>query len=213
MAYARSKSVASYLNEVKVPVLLGQGQADTLFTLQEAGHHHPAQPGDRTGAGTRRDQPVTIELPALVHRVPAGHRIALTLATTDAAYRNSAVPAAVTVAAGAGQTLSLPTSGTTTVPTVAAPAAPAAPSNAPTVPAAASPVAAAPQAGGSAGVAAQAGLPPLAATSAAAITQRRWWPPGVPWCWWVASSSPRSPAGGGDRTEAAVRATLALKPG
>lgn len=112
-------------------------------------------------------QPVTIELPALVHRVPAGHRIALTLATTDAAYRNSAVPAAVTVAAGAGQTLSLPTSGTTTVPTVAAPAAPAAPSNAPTVPAAASPVAAAPQAGGSAGVAAQAGLPPLAATSAA----------------------------------------------
>lgn len=36
VAYARSKSVASYLDAVKVPVLLGQGEADTLFTLQEA---------------------------------------------------------------------------------------------------------------------------------------------------------------------------------
>jgi len=34
--FARGASVASYLDEIDVPVLLSQGQADTLFNLQEA---------------------------------------------------------------------------------------------------------------------------------------------------------------------------------
>jgi len=54
-------------------------------------------------------QPVRIELPALVHRVPAGHRIALTLSATDFAYRNSDLAQPVDVLAGVRQTLTLPT--------------------------------------------------------------------------------------------------------
>ena len=34
--YLRSNSVASYLADVRVPTLIGQGQADTLFNLQES---------------------------------------------------------------------------------------------------------------------------------------------------------------------------------
>lgn len=34
--FARQASVASYLDEIDIPVLLSQGQADTLFNLQEA---------------------------------------------------------------------------------------------------------------------------------------------------------------------------------
>jgi ABC-2 type transport system ATP-binding protein len=34
--YLRSNSVASYLRQVRVPTLIGQGQADTLFNLQES---------------------------------------------------------------------------------------------------------------------------------------------------------------------------------
>jgi ABC-2 type transport system ATP-binding protein len=34
--YLRSNSVASYMRDVRVPTLLGQGQADTLFNLQES---------------------------------------------------------------------------------------------------------------------------------------------------------------------------------
>ena len=34
--YLRSNSVASYVGKVRVPTLLGQGQADTLFNLQES---------------------------------------------------------------------------------------------------------------------------------------------------------------------------------
>ena len=34
--YLRSNSVASYVTQVRVPTLLGQGQADTLFNLQES---------------------------------------------------------------------------------------------------------------------------------------------------------------------------------
>nr|WP_275585498.1 CocE/NonD family hydrolase [Blastococcus saxobsidens] len=34
--YLRSNSVASYMADVRVPTLLGQGQADTLFNLQES---------------------------------------------------------------------------------------------------------------------------------------------------------------------------------
>ncbi|TFV87851.1 CocE/NonD family hydrolase [Blastococcus sp. CT_GayMR16] len=34
--YLRSNSVASYMGDVRVPTLIGQGQADTLFNLQES---------------------------------------------------------------------------------------------------------------------------------------------------------------------------------
>jgi ABC-2 type transport system ATP-binding protein len=42
-------------------------------------------------------KPVHIELPGIVHRVQAGHRLQLVLASTDAAYRNSAAPQPVSV--------------------------------------------------------------------------------------------------------------------
>jgi putative CocE/NonD family hydrolase len=42
-------------------------------------------------------KPVTITLPAVVHRFAAGHRIEVVLAGSDAAYANNAVPQAVTV--------------------------------------------------------------------------------------------------------------------
>ncbi len=36
IAFARNASVGSYLDDIRIPTLLGQGQADTLFNLQEA---------------------------------------------------------------------------------------------------------------------------------------------------------------------------------
>jgi predicted acyl esterase len=36
IAFLRSNSVSSYMDQIRVPTLLGQGQADTLFTLQES---------------------------------------------------------------------------------------------------------------------------------------------------------------------------------
>ncbi|NYG07510.1 ABC-2 type transport system ATP-binding protein [Phycicoccus badiiscoriae] len=55
-------------------------------------------------------QPVHIELPAIVHRVAAGHRIELVLASTDAAYKNAYAVQPVTVHASplTPATLSLP---------------------------------------------------------------------------------------------------------
>ena len=44
-------------------------------------------------------QPVHIELPAIVHRVEAGHRLQLALASTDAAYKNAYAVQPVTVRA------------------------------------------------------------------------------------------------------------------
>jgi predicted acyl esterase len=41
--------------------------------------------------------PVTVALPAIVHRFAAGHRVRLVVAGSDAAYRGSPVPAAVTI--------------------------------------------------------------------------------------------------------------------
>ena len=42
--FLRSNSVACYMSDVRVPTLLGQGQADTLFNLQESvGHLHGPQ--------------------------------------------------------------------------------------------------------------------------------------------------------------------------
>jgi len=55
-------------------------------------------------------QPVHIELPGVVHRVDAGHRIRLVLASTDAAYRNAHAVQPVTVRASplAPDALSIP---------------------------------------------------------------------------------------------------------
>jgi ABC-2 type transport system ATP-binding protein len=56
-------------------------------------------------------QPVTIELPGIVHRVETGHRLRLVLAATDAAYKNAYPVQPVTLASTAGgteQTLTLP---------------------------------------------------------------------------------------------------------
>jgi predicted acyl esterase len=36
IAFLRSNSVSSYMRDIKVPTLIGQGQADTLFNLQES---------------------------------------------------------------------------------------------------------------------------------------------------------------------------------
>jgi len=44
-------------------------------------------------------KPVHIELPGIVHRVPAGHRLQLVLASTDAAYKNAYTVQPVTVSA------------------------------------------------------------------------------------------------------------------
>ena len=51
-----------------------------------------------------------IELPAIVHRVEAGHRLRLVLASTDAAYKNAYAVQPVTVRASpaAPATLSIP---------------------------------------------------------------------------------------------------------
>lgn len=55
-------------------------------------------------------QPVHLELPAIVHRVDAGHRLRLVLASTDAAYKNAYAVQPVTVRASptAPATLSIP---------------------------------------------------------------------------------------------------------
>jgi ABC-2 type transport system ATP-binding protein len=55
-------------------------------------------------------QPVTIELPAIVHRFDTGHRFALVLAGGDMAYRGSNLRQAVTLTTGGGsvQQLTLP---------------------------------------------------------------------------------------------------------
>jgi ABC-2 type transport system ATP-binding protein len=50
----------------------------------------------RVGDVTR---PVHIELPGIVHRVPAGHRLRLVLASTDAAYQSAYAVQPVTVTA------------------------------------------------------------------------------------------------------------------
>jgi len=42
-------------------------------------------------------KPVTLELPGVVHRYQAGHRLSVVVAATDAAYRNNKVVQPVTV--------------------------------------------------------------------------------------------------------------------
>jgi len=64
----------------------------------------PVRVGDVT-------QPVHIELPAIVHRFPAGHRLQLVLASTDAAYKNAYAmqPVSVHASPTAPATLRVPT--------------------------------------------------------------------------------------------------------
>lgn len=58
----------------------------------------------RIGDVTR---PVTIELPGIVHRFAAGHRLAVVLAGGDLAYRGATLPQPVTITTGAGAVQSL----------------------------------------------------------------------------------------------------------
>jgi putative CocE/NonD family hydrolase len=66
----------------------------------------PVRIGDLAG-------PVTIELPGIVHRFEAGHRLAVVLAGGDMAYRGSSLRQAVSLTTGAGitQELTLPVVG------------------------------------------------------------------------------------------------------
>jgi predicted acyl esterase len=81
------------------------------------------------------DAPVRIELPGVVQRVPAGHRLALVLAASDAGYRGNVAPGEVTVTTTAAEpgVLELPVlAGLREVPPVAVPiAAPTPPAAAP----------------------------------------------------------------------------------
>jgi predicted acyl esterase len=52
-------------------------------------------------------KPVTIELPGIVHRFEAGHRLAVVLAGGDLAYRGSTLPQPVTLTTGPGRTQQL----------------------------------------------------------------------------------------------------------
>jgi ABC-2 type transport system ATP-binding protein len=52
--------------------------------------------------------PVTVTLPAIVHRFAAGHQLKLVVAGGSVNYRGGIVGAPVTIAAGSGQTLVLP---------------------------------------------------------------------------------------------------------
>ncbi|HEX2072536.1 MAG TPA: CocE/NonD family hydrolase [Geodermatophilus sp.] len=58
-------------------------------------------------------KPVTVELPAIVHRFEPGHRLAVVLAGGDMAYRGSTAPQQVSLATGPGrvQQLTLPVVG------------------------------------------------------------------------------------------------------
>jgi predicted acyl esterase len=47
--------------------------------------------------------PVSVTLPAIVHRFAAGHRVRLVIAGSDAAYRGSPVPTAVTITTSPGE--------------------------------------------------------------------------------------------------------------
>ncbi|MGW0230023.1 alpha/beta fold hydrolase [Actinopolymorpha singaporensis] len=53
-------------------------------------------------------RPVPVTLPGIVHRFPAGHRLRVTLATTDQAYAGPAQPQVYTVGLAAGTGVKLP---------------------------------------------------------------------------------------------------------
>ncbi|MER5701193.1 alpha/beta fold hydrolase [Micromonospora sp. NPDC002296] len=62
--------------------------------------------------------PVTVTLPAIVRRIEAGHRLRITVATTDQAYTTPVAPTVYTVAAGDGPVV-LPTVAGEPIPTTA----------------------------------------------------------------------------------------------
>lgn len=72
-----------------------------------------------TGLRPGVPRPVTVHLPAIVHDVPAGHRLALTVGTTDLAYQLPTDPRTYTIALAGGAAAAV------TVPTVHASARPA----------------------------------------------------------------------------------------
>ncbi|TDB70792.1 alpha/beta fold hydrolase [Micromonospora sp. KC723] len=63
-------------------------------------------------------RPVRVTLPAIVHRVEAGHRLRLVVATSDQAYATPVEPAVYTIAAGDAP-LALPTVDAVPIPTAA----------------------------------------------------------------------------------------------
>jgi len=56
-------------------------------------------------------KPITVTLPAIVHRFAAGHAVRLVVAGGSINYRGGLVSAPVTIAGGTGQTLTLPVVG------------------------------------------------------------------------------------------------------
>jgi predicted acyl esterase len=66
-------------------------------------------------------KPVDIKLLGFAHRFAAGHRLRLTLATTDATSYNSKTPDVITVATGAGNTLTVNAQNVVVVPPPKAP--------------------------------------------------------------------------------------------
>jgi predicted acyl esterase len=87
---------------------------------------------------TSVDEPVRIELPGIVQRFPAGHRLSLVLAASDSGYRGNVLPTDVTVTTSAAQP------GVLELPVLAGPGAPAVAVPAPAAPAPAAPSAPAP---------------------------------------------------------------------
>ena len=62
----------------------------------------------------RTAQPVTVTLPSVLYRVEAGHRLRVTVSTTDQGYLLPTDPRTYRIALAAGATLSIPTLSTTT---------------------------------------------------------------------------------------------------
>ncbi len=109
------------------------------------------------------DEPVRLELPGVVQRIPAGHRLAVVLAASDSGHRGNTFAADVTVSTSAASpgVLELPVLSART----GAPPAGTLPAGAPP---AAAPPAAAPPAGAPPAAAPPAGAPPAAGQSSAA---------------------------------------------
>jgi ABC-2 type transport system ATP-binding protein len=87
---------------INVKTLLGLNPSPTLFLKVQdvAPDGTVTQPG-RLVAPIRPASltyPLTVTMPAFVHRFATGHRIRLVVAGSDAAYRGSPAPAAVTIA-------------------------------------------------------------------------------------------------------------------
>ncbi|MFD2077952.1 ABC-2 type transport system ATP-binding protein [Actinopolymorpha cephalotaxi] len=59
-------------------------------------------------ASIEEARPVSVTLPGIVHRFPAGHRLRVTLATTDQAYAGPAQPQVYTVGLAPGSGIQLP---------------------------------------------------------------------------------------------------------